>query len=302
MIITLDEVGEYLIQFKKYSGGYAMCLCQFHNDSSPSMQVSNNGYFCKSCGAKGTLLKLYNKVSNRPIQKQEKVYNPSTWIWKKWEDNFGDIKDVCNIAHSNLVQNNLDGYLKSRGFDIESIKLGKLGYLDGYFIFPVMDGFGEIKGATARASPTIQTKTNRYTTSHGCPVKLYCPSWERVLEAEELHLCYGIFDAWSLHLAGYASITGISGQDLNARNLVRFRKPIYIIPDKKEERAGLHLQSELDWRGRLLLLPYTDTKDLNDLHTKHGLSTLQNLIEKAKEKYNYGQSSRKEYSYLTPTQ
>ena len=287
MLVTLDEVGEYLQQFKKY-GTYAMCLCEFHDDNSPSLQVTNNGYYCKSCGAKGTLLKLYNKVSNQPIQIKEKVYNPSAWIWRKWEDKFGDLKSICKIAHINLVQNKFDGYLKERGLDTVSIQMGKIGYLDGYFLFPIMDEFGDIQGATARASKSIQTKNNRYTTSYNCPIKLYVPSWSRVLEAEEIYLCYGIFDAWSLYLAGYASITGISGQDLNAKNLARFRKPIYIIPDKKEERAGLHLQSELDWRGKLLLLPYTNFKDLNDLHKNDGLSTLQTLIEKAKGKYTYG--------------
>lgn len=288
MIVTLDEVSEYLTQFKKYDG-YGMACCVWHDDSNPSMSVSNNGYFCKSCGAKGSLLNLYNKVSNQPIQIKEKVYNPSAWIWKKWQDKFGDLKSVCKLAHTNLIQNNFSGYLKSRGLDTVSIELGKIGYLDGYFIFPIMDDFGEIQGATARASVSIQTKNNRYTTSHACPLRLYCPDWGRVLSANEIYLCYGIFDAWSLYLAGYPAITGISGQDLNAKNLARFRKPIYIIPDKKEERAGLHLQSSLEWRGKLLILPWQDyeVKDPNELHTKHGIKTLQNLIEKSKEKYNY---------------
>lgn len=288
MIITLDEVSEYLTQFKKYDG-YGMCICPFHDDNSPSLQVSNKGYFCKTCQAKGTLLKLYNKVSNQPVQAKEKVYNPSAWIWKKWEEKFGDIKSICKIAHANLVQNKFDGYLRERGLDTVSIVGGRLGFLDGYFIFPIIDEFGDIQGATARASKSIQTKNNRYTTSYNCPIKLYVPSWTRLLEAEEIYLCYGIFDAWSLYLAGYASITGISGQDLNAKNLARFRKPIYIIPDRKEERAGLHLQSSLEWRGKLLILPWQDynVKDPNDLHTKQGIETLQNLIEKSKEKYIY---------------
>jgi DNA primase len=288
MLITLDEISEYLQQFKRYDG-YGMCLCPFHDDSSPSCQITNRGFYCKACGAKGTLLKLYNKVSNQPIQIRKKVYNPSAGVWKKWEEKFGDIKSVCKIAHQNLVQNNFDEYLVERGLDTASIIDGRLGFLDGYFIFPIIDEFGDIQGATARASKSIQTKNNRYTTSHNCPIKLYVPSWKRVLDAQEIYLCYGIFDAWSLYLAGYPSITGISGQDLNPKNLVQVRKPIYIIPDKKEECAGLYLQSRLEWRGRLLILPWQEykVKDLNELHIRYGIETLQNLIKKSKEKYNY---------------
>lgn len=288
MEITLDEVGEYLENFHKYQG-YAMANCEFHDDSNPSMQVTEKGYYCKSCQAKGTLQKLYTKVSKNPKVIKQKVYNPSAWIWKNWEQKFGSIKVICELAYKNIRFNpGYATYLNSRGLDTVSIQKGRLGYLDGYFIFPIKDENGEIRGAIARASPTIETKTNRYSVTHGCPIKLYSADWDLVNKSEDIYVCFGTIDMWSLWLAGYPSLTGISGQELNFKNLNRLRKRIYIIADKGEEKKALELQSQLGWRGFPLILNWKDgTKDLNGVHVKYGLDEMKNLIETQKEKYEY---------------
>ena len=105
---------------------------------------------------------------------------------------------------------------------------------------------------------------------------------------EYLYLCYGTLDAWTLVMAGYAGVTGISGQELNFHNLDRFRKPMYIIPDRGEEKNALALQTKLDWRGMLLLLEYPpDTKYLNGIQMKYGLEKVNEIIEKAKRRYEY---------------
>lgn len=290
MEITLEEVGEYLENFHKYSG-YAMANCCFHNDSNPSMQVTEKGYYCKSCQAKGSLIGLYNKVSKSPKVIKQKVYNPSAWIWKNWEKQFGSIKVICELAYKNMQFNpNTSNYLNSRGLDTVAIKKGRLGYLDGYYIFPIKDENGEVQGAIARASPTIETKNNRYSVTHGCPIKLYSPDWDRINKSEDIYVCFGTIDVWSLWLAGYPSLTGISGQELNAVNLNRFRKRIYVIADKGEEKSALRLQSQLGWRGFPLLLDWKEnTKDLNSIHTNYGLDEMKNLIENAKRRFEYDQ-------------
>lgn len=284
--ITLDDVKDYLEQYHAYAG-YSMALCVWHDDTSPSMQLTERGYYCKSCEASGSLLKLYNKVSGRPIQSEKKVYNPSAWIWKQWE-RFGSISDITDIAHRNIMKNPAIGhYLYKRGLSLCHIERGYLGYLEGYYLFPIKDSRGVVVSAVARASPTIQTKTNRYSVSDK-EVKLYIPDMELVNSAEEIYVCYGTLDAWSLLLADYPSITGISGKSLNAVYLEKYRKPINIISDKKEERAAMRLQTELGWRGRRLDIRWPEgCKDLNDIHTVYGLDTMKLLIEEAKEKYHY---------------
>lgn len=283
--LTLDEVGEYLDQWHRYSH-YGMALCIWHDDHSPSLRVSERGYKCLSCGAKGSLEKLYQQVSGRVVVR-ERIYNQAAFIWRRWEERFGSIQTVAKIAHQELLRDpNLGSYLTKRGIDSQ-IKAGQFGFLDGYYTFPIYNEYNEIQGIVARASPTIQTKDNRYTTSNS-PVKLYIPSWRKAIKDDDLYVCYGTIDAWSLHMAGYAGVTGISGQELSAENLNRFRKRMYIIPDKQEEKSALYLQARLGWRGCPLFLDWPDgTKDINGVHTLYGLDTLSKLIEKAKEKYNY---------------
>jgi DNA primase len=286
MNITLDEVSEYLEQFHKYSG-YGMCLCPFHEDNNPSCLVTDKGYKCKSCGARGSLEKLYSEVSGRIVVK-EKTYNQSAFIWRNWEEKFGSIQNIAKIAHKSLINNPNDGeYLFSRKLG-DYIKAGMMGYLDGYYTFPIKDEYDEIQGIVARASPTIQTKNVRYSVSKNCGLKLYVPSWRKALKNDYLFVCYGTLDTWTLYGCGYAGVTGISGQELSAENLNRFRKPMYIIPDKGEEKSAIELQSCLGWRGMTLYLDFPEgCKDLQDIHMKFGLDTVSRLIEKAKEKYVY---------------
>lgn len=287
-MISLDDVVDYLQNPHKYDG-YIMALCEFHDDHNPSMMVSKSGYRCKSCGVHGSLVSLYEKVSGRHIAHQKREYNPAAFIWRNWRQKFGGWKEVAKIAHQSILWDmNLAGYLFDRKLTEEDIRRSKIGYLDGYFTFPIKDNNGEIVGIVARASKSIQTKTNRYSVSPDCPVKLFTPDWRAIQRAEQIYVCYGTIDSFTLIHAGYSGLTGISGQELNSTNLP-FRKPIYIIPDKKEERSALFLQSSLGWRGMSLILDYPDDcKDLNDIEMKYGIEKVKELIETKKEKYIYG--------------
>lgn len=288
MKLCLDDVAEYLDGFHRYSG-YGMARCVFHSpDNHPSMLVTDNGYKCQSCGEKGSLNKLYQMVSGRVIIQEKAKYNPAQRIWYRWAEKFGSVQNTAKEAHQELVHNpQLAHYLVQRKIDSQ-IKLGKIGYLDGFYTFPVRDEYEEIQGLVARASPTIQTKELRYTVSPNCPIKLYVPNWRKVLKDEYLYVSFGTLDAWTLVMAGYAGLTGISGQELNAHNLDRFRKRMYIIPDKGEEKNAIELSGMLGWRGFPLILKWPDgCKDLNDIHMKFGIEKVIELIEKAKEKYNY---------------
>lgn len=286
MKLTIDDVSDYLEQFHRYDG-YGMACCPFHDDRSPSLLVSLNGYHCKSCDASGSLLKLYNHVSGRPVQVNKKVYNPSAFIWDRWIEQYGSIEIACKVAHKQLQDRpELGEYLYKRKLTQEQIQLGYLGFLSGYYTFPIKDTLGKIQGAVARASPTIQTKDNRYSASKNCPVKLYIPSWDAVNDSNEIYVCYGTLDAWSLLMAGYPAVTGISGQEFRAEHLDQFRKRIYIIADKREEKSAIHLQRGLGWRGQRLDIQWLDgTKDINDIHKNYGLDTIKEKVEEAKRKY-----------------
>jgi len=287
-MITIDEVQEHLEQFHKYSG-YSMAVCPFHDDHSPSMMIWDKGFKCKSssCGAHGSLEKLYTKVSG-VVLPQQKFYNPSAMVWDKWEQKFGDLPHIAQTAHQALRFYPEDmKYLQDRKIDGFLVD-GYFGHLDGYFTFPIRDFTGKIVGIVARASPSIQSKTIRYTVSHDCPQRFYFPYPKKFVEEMEVYLPFGTIDTWSLEALGYTSFTGISGQDLRPEVFSEIMKVIYIIPDRGENNAAIRLQNGLGWRGKMLNLEYPDDcKDINDVHKKHGLEVLKELIEKEKAKYNY---------------
>lgn len=285
--ISLEDVADYL-ESDKYDG-YRMAICLWHDDHTPSMQVTERGYYCKTCGAKGSLEKLYEEVSGRVVIREKRRWNPSALIWDKWKDRFGSIPQIAKVAHENLKNHpDLGNYLQVRKIDGQIKKL-YLGYLDGFYCFPIRNEYEEIQGIVARASPSIQTKNNRYTVSPKCPIKLYIPSWREVLKATDIYIPYGTLDAVTLQMCGYASLTGISGQELNAKNLERFRKKLWIIPDMGEERKALELQTYLGWRGQCLFLDYpVGTKDPNGVYVQYGNEKLIELIERQRSKYIYG--------------
>lgn len=286
--LSLSEISDYLQDPHKYDG-YIMALCEFHDDHNPSMMVTKDYYKCMSCGVSGRIERLIEKVSGRIIEKKKVGYNAG-FVWNRWLDRFGSIQFISKMAHEFLFYNMCYAdYLVSRKFTEDEIRLGRIGYLDSYFTFPIKDEYGQVQGMVVRASPSIQTKTNRYSVSPDCPQKLYVPSWKSVNMSDSIYLCYGTLDAWSLHMCGYPAMTGISGQELNAKNLEKFRKPIYIIPDRHEERNSLELSAHLGWRGKVLFLNYPEyCKDINDVHRAHGAEMVKQLIEEKKEHYNYG--------------
>ena len=287
-MITLDDVSPYLEQWHEYNG-HAWCLCPFHPDTRPSFSVGEHGFKCwsSSCGKKGSLEYLYSYVSGKIVTK-ERVPNPASWIWMDWAKKFGSYKEIAKYAHTNLVSNPQYGsYLEKRKL-VEYIKPGMFGYLEGYYLFPIFDRYKQVQGLTARASPTIQTKNNRYSVTRDCPVPFYTPNWRRLNNPDSLYLCYGTLDVWTLEMLEFPAITGLSGLEFNPEHLDDYRCPIYLIPDKGEEKSVLDLQCRLGWRGMMLQIDWPeDAKDLNELYVKYGLDTVSSLLENAKRRYDY---------------
>lgn len=285
--ISLEDVADYLEDYHQYQG-YGMAKCVEHDDHNPSMRVGEWGYKCMSCGAHGGLLKLYELVSGKVVIREKRQWNPSALIWDKWKDRFGSIPQIAKVAHKNLLENpDLGNYLQVRKIDSQIKKL-YLGYLDGYYLFPIRNEYDEIEGIVARASPTIQTKTIRYSVSKDCPVKLYVPNWREVLKSPDIYIPFGTIDAVTLQMCGYPSLTGISGQELNAKNLERFRKRLWLICDRGEEKKALELQTQAGYRMNCLFLEWPEgSKDVSDVYMKYGKQLLEVLIEVQKEKYRY---------------
>ena len=81
---------------------------------------------------------------------------------------------------------------------------------------------------------------------------------------------------------GKTACSTLSGTILDPVALEEIDKPIYIIPDWKEEDKAYKLANELGWRGRVIIPDYTDELlDPNDLFI-HNVDSLRSSLE------NYG--------------
>ena len=281
MTITLDDLIDLLEQPHKYQD-YVAALCCFHDDTSPSMLVYENGFFCKACGVRGSLSYLHRKLTGFDTVSKVKIPvkpNRSAGLWKRWLYQFNDVETVCINAHHYLLSNP-SPYLRRRKVT-SVVQSSYIGLIDSFFTFPVFDKEHKIIGAVARASPTIQTKQVRFSVSPDCNA-LYVPDWKRVIESDYIIVVFGIFDALGLSICGFPVVTGIAGASFNAELLDEFRKSIYVIPDLKEERQALALVSQLDWRGTPLYLDFPDgCKDTADVREKYDDETLTEIIRSA---------------------
>lgn len=265
MNTLLDELVEVLPNATRYSD-YISSLCPFHDDTRPSFMVWQDTYKCYACGAFGNTQDLLSLASSGIVKSIQaaRFNNP----WRKWIKKYGRIGLAMREAHKNLPQE----YLTRRGIrDAQQCKL-KLGFLDdfgGWYTFPMFDRYGTILGGIARKSEdnpspakyvTPPAQNNRHT--------IYVPDWELVDQQSRIVMTFGIVDAITLALNDIAAIS-IIGLFVDPAVFDQFRKAIYIVPDRKEERFAIELASRLGWRGHVLRFKYPDgTKDLNDLALK----------------------------------
>jgi hypothetical protein len=266
-------------------GHYAMGLCPYHDDHNPSLQVTDRGYKCKSCGAKGSLEDLQNSLGHTRYKIIEQVKDKPTR--KSMFPGYDDLDAICDMllsAHDRLMSSShLHYYLQKRGVDDLS-ELCKLGWYNNMYTIPVLDKAGGLVGGIARAGSNNTDKKLRFDTPHGQPPMLYVPDWKMLEQANYVFLTFGIFDALTVRSLGFASCTPTVGKDsVNPRWFDEINKRIYIIPDKGEERDALMLVSRLGLRGRILEINYdgTNTKDPNDYATTVGKGKLRELLQAA---------------------
>lgn len=132
----VEVVGHYL-ELKRAGSSYK-CLCPFHDDKNPSMNVSPNMqiYHCFSCGAGGDAIKFvmeYEKLSYpEAIEKLASIYNFSLTYIKNSKDQKEDKKilENLNIYYKQCLEKNQEAlkYLKERGISASSIEKFQIGY------------------------------------------------------------------------------------------------------------------------------------------------------------------------------
>jgi len=250
----LDQVEEKIERAHRYEN-YVMGMCIFHDGYRPNLMVHEDTYYCLSCGAYGSTESLVEKLSGMPVKITKARYtkNPFT-TWKREELS---LYNVLKKAYIPLKDNDgYKSYLYTRGLDDWAIQKLKIGYKEDWYTFPIFDKKSNVIGAVARAGEGRESG-NKYIIPQGQdPNLLYIPSWERLEAQRAIFLTFGIIDAISIFLEGFASFSTTSGQRIEPSTLDQFRKTIYIFPDRGEESSAIKLANNLGWRGRVIRYEY----------------------------------------------
>jgi len=257
------------------------CPIDGREHDSPPFLVYEDGYYCMSCEANGSLEYLKTQIGTfkpRSFVKSKFQILPK---WKKWQEKYDDLQGIAEFGHKNLLQfKNLQGFIKHRKLE-DYVKQGMFGHIDGWHLFPVFDKDKTIVDIVVRAG---QGKGNasKYILSSIAEREhpyIYVPNWKRVASANHIYVVFGMIDVWALEMLGLAGITGTSGKSLQAELLDEFQVPITIIPDQDEEASAWRLAGGLGWRGSVKYIDWLDdTKDLDDIRRKYGLEKLKEML------------------------
>ena len=89
---------------------------------------------------------------------------------------------------------------------------------------------------------------------------MFVPDWILLnnKKINSIAVVYGMIDALVLSSLRIPVTTSTSGKlTFKAEWLKDYRKAIYVIPDKGEDKDAFRLASELGWRGRVIKLNYS---------------------------------------------
>jgi len=266
MTSILYEINETVYDSKLYDN-YVLMSCIFHSpDRHPSLLVYPDKYRCLSCGAWGKTRELLRQLQSHSItlrpQQTQFVRNPFN-RWLKEDTLFDTLKTAYKILRDFPQQGS---YLYKRKLEQELISKLKCGYLDGYYLIPILDESQKPLGALARAGESITNA--RYFVPRGQNSNLlYSPDWQAIKDSKEFYLTFGVFDSIAIHQCGRPAMSTTSGKRLHPTALQDFRKKIIIVPDRGEEKEAKLLANNLGWRGRTFIPNYpVGTKDASDLH------------------------------------
>lgn len=268
----LDTLHEYM--GGEHYGNYLAVCCPFHGDSHPSMLVYEDKYSCKACGAYGDTEKLLKRFQGGSLtqfysfgigDEKESLPNPfRVWLRSDTSSLAKVLKGAWDYANNN--GHAVTYITKERGIHPKTRRALGIGVRDGFYTFPVVDSSKQIVGAFVRSGPELPA-SRYFVPKDQDPNLLYVPSWKALERSRVVFLTFGPIDAITLHQLGFASISTLSGKNLDTSALDDIRKKIVILPDYLEDREASRMAAKLGWRGEVFDFPYPDgTKDLNEVY------------------------------------
>ena len=278
-MVTLSDVRDHLEGCHDY-GHYLSALCPFHQDNKPSLMVYEDRFYCLACGKGGSLEYLLSKISTGYFIAPRQIVTPN---WARWLSDC-DLRTFSKQAHSYLKRHpECQLYLKKRCVN-SMIDEMRLGFIEGYYTFPIFNENGTVVNMIVRAGETLQELTD--TRYFSCPYQysqsrdtIYSCSFELLEQSPFVIVVFGIIDLLSLGTMNIPSVTFSNGKVIPPSLFDQWRKLFYVIGDKNEEKEAKRLAASLGWRGRFVSLDYPQgCKDVNDILMKYGKDKVIQLV------------------------
>ena len=267
------------------SSGMLLTNCIFHEDTTPSLGVYPDHYFCFGCKAHGSLRDLWDAVGSPGTVILAAPDRTDSWFDRPRWGGDTPLAEYAERSHRALVtQPHTHWYLNDRAIDSQIESVG-LGWDSGWLTVPVTNDRLEIVGIVARAYPHIASKTNmRYDMPGAQGSLMFVPNWELWREAEVHYVVFGVLDAISMVVAGLASASPTAGKaSFDPGWLDSVDGSIVVVPDRWEDKDAFGLAARLDWRGRTHLVEYSELeKDPNDILVHRGAEGLKHAMETGK--------------------
>lgn len=256
MAIIYEDFAEVLPMVQQYDK-YMSGLCPFHSDSHPSLLVFKDGWFrCLTCEAAGRWITLWNRLHGQPVM----VVPEHNVSWGTPRIGQAGLENIFYQSHDDLLHfPTLGWYLEMRGVE-GRIEVNELGYYKGWYTIPVYNDKGVFITGVMRSSPPVQDAVG---TRYWCPHHpvMYVPDWTLVNSSRYVVVVFGMIDALALADIRQPVVTSTGGKkSFDPAWLDSWRKPIYILPDKGEEKEAMKLARQLGWRGQVRYPPYPDGK------------------------------------------
>ena len=262
-------------------GHYFSAYCPWDVHKTPALLVFQDGMVkCLSCNKIWSHDQLNKKIGTHFIPTRTPELNYKLLPrWRSWEEKYGSLDDIVEYAHRSIKKHSrFQTYLKERKIH-DFLDEGSLGYLDNWITFPVFDKQHKLVDIVVRS---VQRDSDiRYVVhpNSSCSHPIYVPSWERLSSSEVVYVVYGIIDSISLYLAGFPSLTGVTGKSLSFDLLKPLGKKLIIIPDKGEESDAHKLANRLGWRAKVKSISWPEnTKDVDEIRRKYGDQVLSSCL------------------------